>query len=362
MFLRYQSSSSLNCSNLSSQGKPKFSHFLTHSSQAKAQPSQLEQAVGSIDSTIAQLKRKKSASTEHINLYHNQEVLLGKKQPLTSTNYSNFSNYSNKSATIKEEELVINVSTAHLNSIPNPSVTDRVNLCSPPPPANFSGHLSKSLFSVVVKPQPVRPNVNTTVVSNKPIKSPVPFGLLSKKTASIETAQSSFQNAKLLKKCVSTTNLKQDSMLANELFSSSQCSFTKMGEKKESGASQSQSIGVRKVTPSKSVSFLTKIGQESEEKEIANDFSEYDEDDCENEEYDQDDGYDVDVDGDEADNDEEEDLADDDDDEDDDDSIKNSKKRLNSKHAEQERFDVTVRIEIDYYDFSREKELVYLLF
>jgi hypothetical protein len=83
--------------------------------------------------------------------------------------------------------------------------TTSPNQLDPPPPIQpYSGVLSKSLFSVVLKPQAFKPSVS------KAIKSPIPVNLFkSSESASVESNVGMFNVAK---KCVSTTNLNSSFM------------------------------------------------------------------------------------------------------------------------------------------------------
>lgn len=158
---------------------------------------------------------------------------------------------------------------------------------SPQPPQiqPFSGVLSKSLFSLVLKPQPVKPVVETAKKSLSSIKSPIAITLVkpnqAKQEANAEAnfinpiteSQSSIQttntsaslssssangikqmtNVKMLKKkCVSTTNLKYDSLTCS--------SFLSFNENKSPIGNKNGDLGTSSnVTSSKSVSFLSKI-------------------------------------------------------------------------------------------------------
>jgi hypothetical protein len=119
-----------------------------------------------INSQICELRRQKSASTEQINL----EGLRVNCNPI-----------------LKQE-----------TALPN-------RLDPPPPIQPFSGVLSKNLFSVVLKPQPLKPKLSKTIKSS--LFDSVSIGQSSTNIGLF------FKNSKnLKKKCLSTTNIRSSSI------------------------------------------------------------------------------------------------------------------------------------------------------
>ncbi len=187
------------------------------------------------------LKRQKSASTEFLNLINPLEE--NSSCSVKSTNMNEL-NGNNKSDNLVEKK------TKQCNS---PRLSP-----NPPQIQQISGVLSKSLCSIVYKPQPVKPTVNAAITSSTsriekgspPSSSSFSGPNNSNKSNNLRNTTS---NKSFLKnKCVSTTNLKFES-LANS-------SFSMYGEEKATTKKRIENIKkpTNKVS-SKSVSFLNKI-------------------------------------------------------------------------------------------------------
>lgn len=188
------------------------------------------------------LKRQKSASTEFLNLINPLEE--NSSCSVKSTNM-NESDGKNKSDNLVEKK------TKRFNS---PRLSP-----NPPQIQQISGVLSKSLCSIVYKPQPLKPTVNANITSSTSrIEKGSPpssssFSGPNNSNKSNNLLRNTTSNKSFLKnKCVSTTNLKFES-LANS-------SFSMYGENKATTNKRIENIKkpANKVS-SKSVSFLNKI-------------------------------------------------------------------------------------------------------
>lgn len=221
------------------------------------------------------LKRQKSASTEFLNVNSSS----------SKSSFSNTSLFQKVNPTSKDYENMEEDEDVELTLCNQKLAKAKAGSPQPPQIQPFSGVLSKSLFSLVLKPQPVKPVVETAKKSLSSIKSPIPITLVKQNQAKQEAnaeanfinpiteSQSSIQttntsaslssssangikqmtNVKMLKKkCVSTTNLKYDSLTCS--------SFLSFNENKSPIGNKNGDLGTSSnVTSSKSVSFLSKI-------------------------------------------------------------------------------------------------------
>ena len=195
------------------------------------------------------LPRQKSASTEYLNLINHQD-------DSAKTNLHLKNNYTFDSTNVSHHE----------NSHDDKNKDSFSPRLSPNPPQiqQFSGVLSKSLCSVVRKPQPLKPIIdfktNSTLQQNLPQSEQVNrvdnSSLFSCHPQINKKSKNIFRNTtnnKLLlkKKCVSTTNLKYDDSANNS-------SFITFGEDKLT-SNFNKSIAILKSSNkihTKSVSFL----------------------------------------------------------------------------------------------------------
>ena len=201
------------------------------------------------------LKRQKSASTEFLNLIKPLEE--NSSNSVSSSNKNELNSDSNKKSN---------------NLIENQTKRNNSPRLSPNPPQiqQISGVLSKSLCSIVHKPQPLKPKINSSIInSTNNIDKVSPGSSSSSGQTNSNTSNTLLRNStvnkSLLKnKCVSTTNLRFESLVNS--------SFSMYGEDKKINKSNQNIKKPANKVSSKSVSFLNKIEKSDETNEYDFDF------------------------------------------------------------------------------------------
>lgn len=211
------------------------------------------------------LNKQKSASTEFLNnQFHLSNDIKGEENHISIGKIEVICNEPNKTCSIRS---ILKRSSA-VGTTPT-SLDTHSALSSPPPPAPIqplSGVLSKSLFSLVRKPQPIKLNTNahsdkSSITVGSPMLLPSNHQLISNKIGN----SSGFK-----KKCQSTINLTKsqnintiDICLQTSVPGSS-CSSS--NSKNLSSSSGMKNSGVS----SKSVSFLTRLKDNGSQNDVFN--------------------------------------------------------------------------------------------